>query len=115
MSLLSLSEALELHPSTISRAVRDKYLQCGWGTYPMSYFFCRDLGRQAMEDGVSPNAAKALLKKLIDGEDKSHPLSDQKLCQRMGERGCPIARRTVAKYREELGLPGAAGRREREG
>ena len=115
LTMGEVAQAMSVHESTVSRAVRDKYLQCGWGTYPMSYFFCRDLGGQAMEDGVSPNAAKALLKKLIDGEDKAHPLSDQKLCQRMGEQGCPIARRTVAKYREELGLPGAAGRREREG
>lgn len=62
-------------------------------------------------DAASPDAAKALLKKLIGTEDKHKPLSDQKLCQLMGEQGCTLSRRTVAKYRDELHIPSATGRK----
>lgn len=99
---------LGVHESTVSRAVKDKYLQCGRGIYPLSYFFSRSLGRE----GTSPMAAKVLLKELVEGE--THPLSDQKLSQEMAARGYTLSRRTVAKYREELGIPPAAGRK-REG
>ena len=56
-------------------------------------------------------AARAMLRGLIDGEDQKHPLSDQKLCQEMARLGCPVSRRTVAKYREEMDIPGASGRK----
>ena len=52
-----------------------------------------------------------MLRGLIDGEDQKHPLSDQKLCQEMARLGCPVSRRTVAKYREEMDIPGASGRK----
>lgn len=99
---------LGVHESTVSRAVKDKYLQCGRGIYPLSYFFSRPLG----QEGTSPMAAKVLLRELVEGE--TVPLSDQKLCREMAERGYKLSRRTVAKYREELGIPSAAGRK-REG
>lgn len=60
-------------------------------------------------------AARALLRRLIQEEDKTSPLSDQQLCRQMAEEGCPLSRRTVAKYREELGIPAAYVRREQEG
>ena len=61
--------------------------------------------------GATPEKAKNLLRELIDGENKAKPLSDQKLCQLMEERGVEISRRTVAKYRDELGIPSTAGRK----
>ncbi len=82
-------------------------MQCGWGIYPLRCFFSRAL----VNEGGSPEAAKALLKRLVAQEDK--PLSDQKLCEEMARQGCPLSRRTVAKYREELGIPSAAGRKGR--
>ena len=109
LRLSDVAEELELHESTISRAVREKYLQCGRGTYPLHYFFSRSAASQG--GPVGGKAARAQLRRLIDREDKVRPLSDQKLCQAMAELGCPVSRRTVAKYREELGIPGAAGRR----
>ncbi|MEG1577285.1 MAG: hypothetical protein RR336_00805, partial [Oscillospiraceae bacterium] len=69
-------------------------------------------GDDKNQDGPSPDAAKALLKKLIAGEDKRKPLSDQKLCDLMAREGCNLARRTVAKYRDELRIPGTTGRKE---
>lgn len=107
------AQELGVHESTISRAVREKYLQCAKGVYPMSYFFSRSATAGDSESAVGGTAARALLRKLIDGEDKAAPLSDQKLCEAMARQGCAISRRTVAKYREEMNIPGAAGRRQR--
>lgn len=111
MRLADAARELGLHESTISRAVREKYLQCSRGVYPMSYFFSRSATAQGTGLEVGAAAAKALLGRLVEREDKSHPLSDQKLCEEMGQLGCPISRRTVAKYREELNIPSASGRR----
>lgn len=107
MSLLSLSEALDLHPSTISRATRDKYLQCRQGTYPLRYFFSRAVG----EEGCSRQAVKQKLLTLVRSEDPRRPLSDQRLCELLAEEGVHVARRTVAKYRTELRLPSSSSRR----
>jgi len=96
---------LGLHVSTVSRAVKDKYFQCQWGVYPLNYLFSRSLSAPE----VSTESAKVLLQALIAQEDT--PLSDQKLCEEMARQGCPISRRTVAKYREALGIPGAAARK----
>ena len=115
MSLADVAGRIGVHESTVSRAVKDKYIQCSMGVYPLSYFFSRGLGTGAGgEEAASPDAAKALLKKLIAGEDKKKPLSDQKLCQLMGEQGCPLSRRTVAKYRDELHIPSTTGRKQYE-
>lgn len=102
---------LNLHESTISRAAREKYLQCTWGVYPLSYFFSRSCVAEGGEHSLGGSAARTLLRALIDAEDKAHPLSDQKLSERMAEQNCPISRRTVAKYREELNIPGVSGRK----
>ena len=109
MSLADVAERVGVHESTVSRAVREKYLQCDKGVYPLGYFFSRRLGEG--NDGASPDAAKAIIRRLIEGEDGRAPLSDQKLCERMAEEGCVISRRTVAKYREELGIPSTTGRK----
>ena len=107
MSLTSLAEALELHPSTISRATQGKYLQCRQGTYPLRYFFSRAVGEQ----GPSQQAVKQRLLKLVRDEDPHHPLSDQRLCTLLAEDGIQVARRTVAKYRLELGIGSSTARK----
>ena len=107
MTLSALAEKLALHPSTVSRAVRGKYLQCRRGTYPLRYFFSRPVS-----GGISRQAAKQTLLALVKAEDPCHPLSDQALCGLLEGRGIYIARRTVAKYRLELGIrSSAAGRK----
>ncbi len=113
MSLADVARRLEVHESTVSRAVKDKYIQCSQGVYPLSYFFSRGLGPAGEErgEGTSPDFAKSLLKRLIEEEDKRRPLSDQKLCERMAEQGCTLSRRTVAKYRDELRIPSTTGRK----
>ncbi len=107
MSLTTLAESLGVHPSTVSRAIRGKYLQCRQGTYPLRYFFSRSVGFQ----GPSQQAVKRLLLELVRDEDPAHPLSDQKLASLLSAGGAPVARRTVAKYRMELGLRASSGRR----
>lgn len=109
MRMADVAEALALHESTVSRAVREKYMQCSQGVYPMSYFFSRSAA--AKKAGPAGTAARLLLKQLIDQEDHNAPLSDQKLAGLLEQAGCPISRRTVAKYRSEMNIPDQSGRR----
>lgn len=109
MNLTSLAAALELHPSTVSRAVRDKFLQCRQGTYPLRYFFSRSVGQQ----GMSRQAVKQRMMLYLKDEDPLHPLSDQTLCELLEKEGIPLARRTVAKYRMELGIGSSTTRKTR--
>ena len=81
MTMVTLAERLHLHPSTVSRATREKYLQCRQGTYPLRYFFSRALGEQ----GPSQQTVKLRLLELIRQEDHSRPLSDQKLAELLAE------------------------------
>ena len=106
MTLSALAEELELHPSTVSRAVRGKYLQCRQGTFSLRWFFSRPVS-----GGVSRQAAKQALASLIREENPRRPHSDQDLCRLLEERGIRVARRTVTKYRLELGLGSSAARR----
>ncbi len=108
MSLSSLAERLGVHPSTVSRATQGKYLQCRQGTFPLRYFFSRPIDEQ----GHSQQAVKQKLATLVKGEDPKHPLSDQKLCQLLAEDGIQVARRTVAKYRLELGIGSSTARKQ---
>lgn len=111
MSLSDIAAELEVHESTVSRALKGKYLQCPRGTFPMSYFFSRSFATMDGTNSMSPDMVKALIREMIGSEDKKKPLSDQKICDRLNEKGCAISRRTVAKYRDELRLPGASGRK----
>ena len=106
MTLTALAAELELHPSTVSRAIRGKYLQCRQGTYPLRYFFSRPVSGQ-----TSRQAVKQTLLALIREEDRRRPFSDQALCRLLEDRGVQVARRTVTKYRLELGLGSSAVRR----
>lgn len=100
-----LAQTLEVHPSTVTRALAHKCLQCRQGLFPVSFFFSSGRGE------VSARQVQAKLARLIREEDPRHPLSDQALAQRLAEEGVSAARRTVAKYRQALGLPPAHGRR----
>ena len=97
------AEALEVHESTISRAVRGKYLQCSWGLYPLNYFFSAGIAGEDKEE-VSSRKIRQEIRKLIEEEDTRKPYSDQKLCDLLQEKGIAVSRRTVAKYREEMGI-----------
>lgn len=112
MLMNELAQELEVHESTISRTIREKYIQCPHGTYPMRYFFSKPCSTDTQEQGgVSAVSAQTLMQQLLGQEDPLHPLSDQALCEKMNQLGCPITRRTVTKYREELNIPNTYGRR----
>lgn len=111
---LTLSEtAVELgvHESTVSRAIRGKYLQCAFGTFPLKAFFCQSLPTNGATDSKSAEAAKVAIHALIDGENKKKPLSDQKISELLSVQGFQISRRTVAKYRDEMEIPSTSGRK----
>ena len=91
--------------SVVSRAVSNKYVQLPWGIKSLKSFFSEDI------NGASRHEVYDDLKKLIDAEDKAHPLSDDALCDRLKEMGYKLERRTVAKYREALKIPSSTVRR----
>ncbi len=112
MRLQDVAEALDIHESTVSRAVRDKYLQCSWGIYPLNYFFAKAVGAASGRPVSTPERIQMQIRAIVEGEDKQHPLSDQKIADRLAAQGFAISRRTVAKYRAEMGLREASGRKE---
>ncbi|MFB5191292.1 RNA polymerase factor sigma-54 [Alicyclobacillus fastidiosus] len=109
MTLRQIAEQLELHESTISRAVRGKYMDTPQGVLEFKYFFTAEL--KAEGGAISTQAAKQWIRNLIAEEDATRPLSDEELAKRLREQGIPLARRTVAKYREELNIPTSKQRR----
>lgn len=110
--MTDVAQELDLHESTISRTIREKYLQCAHGVFPLRYFFVNSAVTAPEEvQAASATAAKILLQTVIAQEDKAHPLSDQKIAEQMEKLGCPISRRTVSKYREELNIPSTFGRK----
>lgn len=109
--MLDVAEAMGVHESTVSRAVRDKYLQCDKGVFPMSGFFSKALGADG-DETISANAIQKKIKKIIDTEDKKKPISDQKITDLLTEEGVQISRRTVAKYREGMGIGGTSARKQ---
>jgi RNA polymerase sigma-54 factor len=104
MKLNDIAEALGIHVSTVSRLVRNKYLQTAYGTYPLKKFFSTSFVSQKGEE-QSALLTRLKMEELIAGEDKRKPLSDEQIAAAMTELGFPLARRTVAKYREQLGIP----------
>ena len=102
--LRDVAEKTGLDPSTISRVSNSKYAQTRWGTFPLRHFFSDGFVTESGEE-LSTRQIKAALRDIIDAEDKKRPLSDDVLKEELAKRGFPIARRTVAKYREQLGIP----------
>ena len=104
MILKDIAEKTGLDLSTVSRVSNSKYAQTRWGIFPLRYFFS-DSYRTAAGEELSTREIKVALHELINAEDKRKPLSDDALKQLLTEKGYPIARRTVTKYREQLGIP----------
>ena len=104
MILKDVAERTGLDLSTISRVSNSKYAQTRWGTFPLRHFFS-DAYTTGEGEELSTREIKAALHDIIENEDKRHPLSDEMLTQMLSQQGYPIARRTVAKYREQLGIP----------
>ena len=111
MILKNIAEMTNLDISTISRVANSKYVQTEWGTYLLKFFFSESLETVTGEE-VSTREVKKILSDIIEEENKKKPYSDQKLTSMLKEKGYNIARRTVAKYREQLNIPVARLRKE---
>jgi RNA polymerase sigma-54 factor len=111
LKMQEVADDVSLHVATISRAVADKYADTPWGIYPLRDFFTGGT-TTAGGDEVAWDQVRSRLKAIVDAEDKSKPLGDQKIKERLAADGIEVARRTIAKYREELGIPSSHKRRE---
>ncbi|MCR4891456.1 MAG: RNA polymerase factor sigma-54 [Lachnospiraceae bacterium] len=112
LQLGDLAEELELHISTISRALSNKYLQCSWGIYPMNYFLATAVPAGANDETMTQENIIDRMEEIIAGEDKEKPYSDQKIADLLKERGIEISRRTVSKYRGIRNIPDKCGRKQ---
>ena len=104
MILKDVAEKTGLDLSTISRVSNSKYVQTRWGTFPLKYFFSDGYVTESGEE-LSTREIKAALREIVEAEDKRKPMNDEALCDALKQKGYPIARRTVAKYRDQLGIP----------
>lgn len=111
MVLKDIAEKTGFDISTISRVVNSKYIETHFGIFPLKYFFSEGLENQEGEE-VSTRELKKVLQECVDGEDKHKPLTDDQLVSEMESKGYKVARRTIAKYREQLGIPKARLRKE---
>ncbi|MFA9459740.1 RNA polymerase factor sigma-54 [Thiohalorhabdus methylotrophus] len=110
MVLRDIADAVELHESTVSRVTTQKYMHTPQGVFELKYFFSSQLGTTDGE-GVSATAIRAMLQRLVDEEEPGKPYSDAKLAEILEEQGFQVARRTVVKYRQALGIPSSSQRR----
>lgn len=110
MVLQEVATALELHVSTISRVCNSKYVQTPHGVFELKYFFDNKLSTQEGED-VSVRSVKEQISQIVAAEDKARPLSDQQIVGELNKSGLKIARRTIAKYRDQLKIPARRYRR----
>ena len=110
LTLKQIAETVGVHESTVSRAINGKYMQCPRGVFELKYFFT---GGILNEDGsgVSSNSIKSMIKEFVDAEDDKKPLSDSKISELLHEKGIDISRRTVAKYRDDIGILPSSKRR----
>ncbi|WP_068070884.1 RNA polymerase factor sigma-54 [Novosphingobium lentum] len=111
LTLRTVAEAIAMHESTVSRVTSNKYLHCERGTFELKYFFTSGVASSDGEGPVSAESVKAQIRALIDAEDPKAVLSDDTLVDLLKDKGFDLARRTVAKYREAIGLGSSVQRR----
>ncbi|WP_159983384.1 MULTISPECIES: RNA polymerase factor sigma-54 [unclassified Novosphingobium] len=111
LTLRTVAEVIGMHESTVSRVTSNKFLNCPRGTYELKFFFSSGVASADGEGGASAEAVKAAIRQLIDAEDAKAILSDDALVDLLKARGFELARRTVAKYREAIGLGSSVQRR----
>lgn len=111
LTLKDIADSLDIHESTVSRAVRDKYVQTPFGLYELKYFFTNRVSSNNLEDTSSANVKK-VIQDLVNNEDKKRPLSDQKIADLLKkDYNMNVSRRTVAKYRDQLQIPSSSLRK----
>jgi len=102
--LRDVANDIGMHESTVSRVVANKYMHTPRGVYELRFFFHSGITSN-MGEAISSVTIKDRIRKMIEGEDGARPLSDSQIAETLGKDGLPLARRTVAKYREELRIP----------
>lgn len=110
LKLEQIARSTGMHPSTVSRAIKDKWLDTPWGVYSFKYFLAGGIEARS-GDMLAASAVKQIIRELITGEDKAKPLSDQLIADLLQERGISISRRTVAKYRTQAKIAPASQRK----
>ncbi|MCM3729393.1 RNA polymerase factor sigma-54 [Neobacillus cucumis] len=112
MTMKEIAGELDIHESTVSRAVREKYVQTPIGTYPLKTFFTSTIQTLTDEESTSSTQVKNEIHSLVSQENKQKPLSDQDVVEQLKlQKGIIVSRRTVAKYREQLGIPSSSKRK----
>lgn len=114
LTLKEVAQSLDLHESTISRAVNQKYMRTPWGIYELKHFFPQGIlqkNGEATGEVVANTAIKSELQNIVANENKQAPLSDQKIVDQLKQAGFDISRRTVVKYRDALGIPTSRNRK----
>ena len=112
LSLKDIASEINMHESTISRCTNNKYVQTPRGVYEMKYFFSSELSTDHGKM-ISSTAIKSMITKIISNEDKKQPLSDSDISKSFNDNGIKVARRTIAKYRENLSIPTSKYRKEK--
>lgn len=110
LNLKDIADQVEVHESTVSRAINGKYIQCPNGLFELKYFFQSGVKGSGGE-GVSSESVKHLMQHIIDEENPKKPISDQSIAERLMDMGVEISRRTVAKYRDEMGILSSSKRK----
>ena len=111
MKMKDVAERAGFDVSTVSRVSNCKYVQTNFGIYPLKYFFSESMQTESGEE-ISTREVKKIMKEYVDNEDKHKPLTDEELAAILKDKGYVIARRTVAKYREQMDIPVARLRKE---
>ncbi|MDM8533583.1 RNA polymerase factor sigma-54 [Clostridiaceae bacterium HSG29] len=109
LNMKDVADDVEVHESTVSRTANGKYLQCSHGLFELKYFF--QAGIQTENGGISAESIKLLIKKMVNEEDKNHPISDQKITDQLDQFGISCSRRTITKYREAIGIKSSRKRK----
>ena len=111
MTLREVADSINMHESTVSRAIREKYIYTGKSTVKIKDLFTKGVSSKESYEDISTNIIKNKIKELIDKENKKKPLSDQIICDIINKEGMNISRRTVAKYRENMGIKSSSKRK----
>jgi len=112
MTMKEIAGELNIHESTVSRAVREKYVQTPYGTFPLKSFFTSTIQTVSEDENTSSTQVKKKIATLIENENKQKPLSDQDIVEQLKiEEGMVVSRRTIAKYRDQLGIPSSSKRK----
>jgi RNA polymerase sigma-54 factor len=112
LTLQQVASVIGMHESTVSRVTRQKYVQTPRGVFPLKFFFSAGLDSSGAEGEISAKAVKVMIQDIVDNENPSKPLSDKKIVDMLQENQLKIARRTVAKYREQMGILSARMRKQ---